>query len=86
MTRSSKGDGPLTFSRLHLLGFQARLQYFGLQLVKALDAEHAPKTSAEFRDASRVIEAAAVEQAKNSIRAKRKTAKQEPESRGGVKS
>ena len=76
IARHSKGGSPLTFSRLHLLGFQSRLQYWGLQLVKGCDAEHIPKTPAEFGEAARVILEKSVDEARNRLRAKKKSTTQ----------
>lgn len=86
ITRPSKGDGPPTFSRLRLMGFQAQCQYLGQQLMKALEAKDIPKTPAEFKDANRVIEEQTVERATKSLRAKSKIEKQERESSGEEKS
>ena len=87
ITFPSKGDGPLTISRLHLLGFQARLQYLGLQLEKAFDAEHMPKNPTEFSEASRVVLGKSVDEARKSLRthAQKKSTKPRPGNGGGAK-
>ena len=75
ITFPSKGDGPLTISRLHLLGFQALLQDYGLRLVKAYDAERMPKTPGEFIEAGRVILEEAKQQAIENMRMKQRSKK-----------
>lgn len=81
-----KGDGPLTFSRLHVLGFQAHLQELGLHVAKGFRAADLPKTSAEFANAAKLILGKAVDKARERLRAraKKKSSTQRPGSGGSA--
>lgn len=88
LTPSRTHEGSLQFMREQLLGFQQRLQVYGLQLTKAYDARHTPQTPAEYTAAARVIMEQETERAREVVRAaaNRKTAKPQAKRGGETKS